>query len=59
VILAIINSIKKGNEIMTKSQMKGYLYEVLVSHLLVQNNFKKCRKSDETMDCGLKSKIDF
>ena len=44
---------------MTKSQMKGYLYEVLVSHLLVQNNFKKCRKSDETMDCGLKSKIDF
>ena len=41
---------------MTKSQMRGYLYEVLVSHLLVQNNFKKCRKNDETMDCGLKSK---
>ena len=41
---------------MTKSQMRGYLYEVLISHLLVQNNFKKCKLHDESMDCGLVSR---
>ena len=41
---------------MTKSQMRGYLYEVLISHLLVQNNFKKCRFDDRSMNCGLVSR---
>ena len=41
---------------MTKSQMRGYLYEVLISHLLVQNNFKKCRLDDRSMNCGLVSR---
>ncbi len=41
---------------MTKSQMRGYLYEVLISHLLVQNNFKKCKLHDGSIDCGLVSR---
>ena len=41
---------------MRKSQMRGYLYEVLISHLLVQNNFKKCTLDDANMACGLVSR---
>lgn len=41
---------------MTKSQMRGYLYEILISHLLIKNNFKKCvQNTDRTSDCGLVS----
>lgn len=41
---------------MTKSQMRGYLYEILISHLLIKNNFRKCiQNNDGTSDCGLVS----
>lgn len=41
---------------MTKSQMRGYLYEILISQLLIKNNFRKCiQNTDGTSDCGLVS----
>ena len=41
---------------MTKSQMRGYLYEILISHLLVKNNFRKCVQNDDgASNCGLVS----
>lgn len=32
---------------MTKNQAKGYLYEILIAHLMEQNGFARCQKNDQ------------
>lgn len=43
---------------MTKNQARGYLYEILISHLLTKNHFLKCQMNNQTnisYNCGIMS----
>lgn len=43
---------------MKKSQARGYLYEILISHLLEKNHFLKCEKDNQvnkSFKCGISS----
>lgn len=52
---------------MTKEQARGYLYEVLIAHLLKKNHFKKCKsykcgvlnKTGEIQGRGTQHQIDY
>lgn len=40
---------------MTINQSRGYLYEILIAHLLEQNNFARCQKGNKLYKCGVSS----
>ena len=44
---------------MTKNQARGYLYETLIAHLLIKNNFLECKQNNTTnklYKCGVSNK---
>lgn len=44
---------------MTKNQARGYLYEILIAHLLIKNNFLECKQNNATnklYKCGVSNK---